>query len=117
MIYPTFTTTDGMSYSITHGSISENKEKLGRFLGILPNEGNEIAQAIQNANARVITRRIIRGLTVSELHSESQKAKRCIFDEAIKKKLGDDSISSAVKPDKIPYSDDDELDLADLPED
>ena len=98
------------------GSYPENKEKLGRILGPLANEGNEMAQAILNSNARVITRRTIRRLTTAERHSESEKVKRSTFDAIIKERLGD-SIVAPEHPENIPYSDEDEPDLVDLPDD
>ena len=63
--------------------------KLGRVLGPIPNEGNEMAQAVLTSNGTVIPRRLLRKLLVSELHSESEKRKRQIFDDIIRKKLGD----------------------------
>ena len=97
-------------------SYPENKEKLGCILGPLANEGNEMAQAILNSNARVITRRTIRCLTTVERHSESEKVKRNTFDAIIKERLGD-SIVTPERPENIPYSDEDEPDLISLPDD
>ena len=98
------------------GSYPENKEKLGRILGPLDNEGNEMAQAILNSNARVITRRTIRRLTTAERHSESEKTKRGTFDAIIEQRLGD-SMKAPENPDNMPYSDDVEPDLIEIPDD
>ena len=99
------------------GSFPENKERLGRILGPIKNEGNEMAQAILNSNGKVISRRSIRRLKREERHSETEKLKRSTFDAIIKDKLGDSLKSPAVKPDNTPYSDDDEPDLLSLPDD
>ena len=91
--------------------------KLGRFLGPIPNEGNEMAQAVLTSNGTVIPRRSLRKLLVSELHSESEKRKRQIFDDIIGKKLGD-AITLPQKPlstDYIFYSDGFEPDPLNLP--
>ena len=52
-------------YFRDESSFPANKEKLGRILGPLPNEGNEMAQAILNSSGKVITRRSLRRLTVT----------------------------------------------------
>ena len=103
-------------YFRDESSFPANKEKLGRILGPLPNEGNEMAQAILNSSGKVITRRSLRRLTVTERHSDSERSKRRTFDESIKEKLGD-SVSSPSNPDNVPYSDEIESDLADIPND
>ena len=89
------------------GSFPENKEKLGRILGSCKNEGNEMSQSIVASSGCVITRRTARSLRTSELHSETEKRKRRIFDNIMLEKLGD----SVVKPttlnsrEYVPYSD------------
>ena len=84
------------------------KEQLGRVLGPLKNEGNEMSQAILKYNGRVVPRRTLRRLTVAELNSESELKKRTAFDEAIIKIHGD-SMSLPEHP-AIPDDDDsDEL--------
>ena len=50
-------------------SFPEDKVKLGRVLGPIPNEGNEMAQDVLTSNGTVIPRRLLRKLLVSELHS------------------------------------------------
>ena len=101
------------------GSFPENKEKLGRLLGPSKNEGNAMSQSVLVASGAVITRRTIRPLRNSEIHSETEKRKRKIFDDIILKKLGD-SMSKPTKPsppDHIPYSDGVDPDSVELPED
>ena len=101
------------------GSFPENKEKLGRLLGPTKNEGNAMSQSVLVASGSVITRRTIRSLRNSEIHSETEKRKRKIFDDIILKKLGD-SMSRPTKPnppDHIPYSDGVDPDSVELPED
>ena len=105
-------------YYRDHGSFPENKEKLGRVLGPLRNEGNEMAQAVVTSKATVVPRRTMRKLTSSELHNDSEKAKRKQIDEKIKARLGD-SMSFPPKlkaPDFIPYHDDVEPDPLHIPD-
>ena len=97
----------------------ENKEKLGRILGPVRNEGNEMAQSVLTSKGTVITRRTMRRLKTAELHSESEKKKRAVFDALIDKKLGN-SMAFPSKPDPksfIPYSDDSDGEPELLPED
>ena len=67
----------------------------------------------------MITCRTVRSLRILELHSETEKRKRRIFDDAILKNLGD----SVVKPtnsnarEHVPYSDGVDPDSVKLPED
>ena len=51
-------------------SFPESKWKLGRVLGPIKNEGNEMAQAILTSQATVVPRRTVRGLSRAELISE-----------------------------------------------
>ena len=97
----------------------ENKEKLGRTLVPCKNEGNVISQSIVVSSGHVITRRTFRSLRTSELHSETEKRKRRIFDDVILKKLGD----YVAKPtnsnarNHVPYSDGVDPDSVKLHED
>ena len=61
---------------------------LGRVLGPIKNEGNEMCQAVLKANGIVVPRRTLRPLTISEINSESEKMLRKEFDESISAKLG-----------------------------
>jgi len=92
------------------GSFPENKEKLGRVLGPIPNEGNEMAQAVLNSKGKGIPRRTIRKLHKTEIHSEGETRKRSIFDDLILQKLGDSIYmpEKPVAPNHVPYSDNDE---------
>ena len=65
------------------------REQLGRYLGPLKNEGNEMAQALLKSNGEVVPRRTVRRLTEHELISETEIAKRKKFDQSIKDSLGD----------------------------
>lgn len=107
-------------YYRDHGAFPNPREKLGRVLGPLRNEGNEMAQAVLTSKGTVIPRRTLRRLLVSELHSNSEKKKRSIFDDIIRSKLGD-SMKMPPKPDPneqyTPYSDDCEAELLNLPDD
>ena len=94
-------------YYRDHGSFPENKQKLGRVLGPIPNEGNEMAQGVLTSKGTIVPRRTIRKLNTSELHSETEKRKRQLFDDVIRKKLGD-AIQQPTRPlprDFVPYSD------------
>ena len=106
-------------YYRDHGNFPENKQKLGRVLGPMKNEGNEMAQGVLNSNGKIVPRRTIRKLSVSELHSESEKNKRRIFEELIRSKLGD-SMAFPPKPPSspyVPYSDGVEPNSLQLPDD
>jgi len=85
-----------MVYYRDPGSFPENREKLGRVLGPIANEGNEMAQAVLNAKGKVIPRQTIRKLLKNEIHSETEKRKRSLFDDLILKRLED----STHEPDK-----------------
>ena len=52
------------------GSFPKNKEKLRRMLRPYKNEVNEMSQSIVSSSGYVITRREVRSLRTSELHSE-----------------------------------------------
>ncbi len=108
------------AYYRDHGSFPMNKEKLCRVLGPSVNEGNQMAQNVLTSTGKVIPRRTLRKLKPDELHSESEKRKRRWFDEIIQQKLGD-SINfppsrDTVKKEFEPYSDDDDPDSVELPE-
>ena len=106
-------------YRDSDSSFPENKLKLGRVLGPIPNEGNEMAQAVLTSKGTIIPRRSLRKLLISELHAESEKRKRQLYDDVIRKKLGD-SITLPKKPlstEYIPYSDGVEPDPLHLPSD
>ncbi len=107
-------------YYRDHGLFPQNKEKLGRVLGPIKNEGNEMAQAVLTSKGTVVPRRTMRRLTTGELNSESEKRKREIFDDVIRSKLGDSMNFPPQRKDvkdHIPYSDDDDPDPLDLPDD
>ena len=105
-------------YYRDQGSFPQNKEQLGRVLGPIRNEGNEMAQAVVTRKATVVPRRTMRKLTSFELHDESEKDKRNKIDFKIKATLGD-SMSFPPKSkaaDFIPYHDEDEPDPLQLPD-
>ena len=76
-------------YYRDHGVFPINKEKLGRVLGPLKNEGNEMAQAILTSKGKIIPRRTLRRLRPDEITSPSEITKRTLFDDLIRIKLGD----------------------------
>ena len=63
------------------GIFPENKEKLGRVLGPLKNEGNEMAQAVLTSKGTIIPRQTLCKLRLEEIHSESEKHKRELFNK------------------------------------
>ena len=90
-----------------------NKEVLGRVLGPAKGEGNEMAQWVLKANGRVVPRRTLRPLQVSEIHSPVEIGKRKVFDNLIKEKWGDSITPPVVleeeeEKDFIEHEDDDE---------
>lgn len=95
-------------YFRDHGVFPINKEKLGKVLGPLKNEGNEMAQAVLNYKGKVIPRRSIRRLRVEELNSPVEIEKRRLFDEMVRAKLGDASTfppSGETEDEVVPYAD------------
>ena len=97
---------------------------LGRVLGPMKNEGNEMVQAVLKANGRIVPRRTLRPLTVDELHSTVEENKRKEFDKQIREKLGDSiTVIPMVKPEADPdplaefQVDDDEVEPPIIPED
>ena len=107
-------------YYRDHGSFPENKEKLGRVLGPVPNEGNEMSQAVLTSKGTVIPRRTLRKLRKEEIHSESEKRKRALFNDIIAMKLGDSMTKATALPppsEHVPYSDGVEPESVKLPED
>ena len=67
------------------------KEELGRCLGPCRNEGNEMCQAILQANGQIVPRRTLRRLTAHEraASNEVESKKRGIFDGLIRERYGD----------------------------
>jgi hypothetical protein len=104
------------------GSFPQNKERLGRVLGPMKNEGNEMAQAILTSKGTVVPRRTLRPLTTAELVSEVEKKKRSIFDSIIKEKHGDSTVQPTKPPPDgfVTYADDelpDPMTVDDIEED
>ena len=89
------------------------------MLGPCKNEGNEMSQSIVASRCCVITRRTVRSLRTSELHSETEKRKRRIFDDIMLEKLGDSVVKSANANarEHVPFSDGVDPDSVKLPED
>ena len=80
------------------------KRLLGRVLGPMKNQGNEMTQAVLNIKGQIIPRRTCAPLTTDEIHSPSEQAKRRKFDEEIARILGD-SITLPPKPPPIETDD------------
>ena len=57
-----------------------------------------MSQSILFSNVNAVTRRIVLSLRMSELHSETEKKKRRIFDDVILQNLGY-SVAKPAKPD------------------
>ena len=58
-------------YYRDHGSFPENKEKLGRVLGPIHNEGDAMTQVVITSKALVVNRPTLCKLTSSKLHNDS----------------------------------------------
>lgn len=97
-----------MYYNDPTNSYPHNKMHLGRALGPIKNEGNEMAQAILTVKGMVVPQWTVHCLTKAEEMSESEKQKHAEFDQIITSKLGN-SIVLPEKPDAeskyIPYED------------
>lgn len=65
------------------------RETLGRCLGAAVNAGNEMCMWVLKENGSIVPRRTLRRLTPEEVRSDSEKARRLKFDEAIRNKFGD----------------------------
>ena len=76
-------------YYRDHGTFPINKEKLGKALGPIKNEGNEMAQAILAHTGSVVPRRTVRRLRRDEITSPIELEKQKAFNDAIKSRLGD----------------------------
>ena len=75
------------------------KEVLGRVLGPSRNVGNEMTQWVLQANDKVVCRRTLRKLKIDELNNnEVEEYKRRIFDDCIRKTLGD---SMTLPPEEV----------------
>ena len=98
-------------YFRDEGPFPKNRESLGRVMGPILNEGNEMAQGVMNSKGVVMPRRSIRRLTRDEIHSDVEKRKRQTFDELIRKNFGD---SAFFPPEPLP---DDFVGYADHEED
>ena len=70
------------------GSFPASQEILGRVLGPAKGAGNEMAQWILKANGSVVPRRTVRPLTTAESNSETEKARRRVFDGLIERRWG-----------------------------
>ena len=105
-------------YYRDHGRFPENKDKLGRVLGPLRNEVNEMAQSVVTSKATVLHRHTMRKITSSELLDDSEKENRTKIDECVRTKLGDSMLflSKTKAKDSILYYDEVEPDLLHIPD-
>ena len=85
----------------SHVQFPFQKRNLGRVLGPLQNEGNEMTQAVLTITGKVVPRRTCAPLTISEINSPSEKDKRNKFDNAILKLFGDSMTVPDIKPKPI----------------
>jgi hypothetical protein len=85
-----------------------NREVLGRVLGPARGAGNEMAQWVLKPNGNVVPRRTLRPLTVAEVNSTTEKAKREAFDRIIERRHG--TAMSPPKPSEEPSDDADDDD-------
>ena len=78
------------------------KKQLGRVLGPIKNEGNKMCQAVLKSNGKVVPRRTVRRLNVSERHSEVEKKYRDEFDKKIHKLYGTSMVEVDTEVDPTP---------------
>ena len=90
------------------------QKKLGRALGPLRNEGNEMAQAILTSNGKVIPRCMLRRLRNDKLTNPVEIEKRKRFDLVIRHKLGDSAVFPSTKSHELNYGPDTNGNLCDL---
>jgi len=64
------------------------KEVLGKYLGPVKNEGNEMTMWVLKANGNVVPRTGLCKLPPAEEHEPVENDKRRTFDEAVQVKLG-----------------------------
>ena len=84
---------------------------LGRCIGPVNNEGNEMTQWFLKQNGQIVPRRTMRRLTPEEWAQGIEIKKRSEFNDAIKARYGD----SFSLPDKTLKNTQDEDDTGDLP--
>ena len=86
-------------------------------LGPFKNVGNEMSLSIVASSGCIITRRTVRLLRTSELHSENEKSGRRIFDNIMLEKLGDYVAKPTNSNDHehVPYSEGVDVDSVKLP--
>ena len=78
-----------------------------------------MAQGVLTSKGTFVPHQTICKLRISELHSETEKRKRQIFDDIIKTKLGDSMLfpPKSIPSNNVPYSDDCEPNSLQLPDD
>ena len=65
-----------------------NQEVLGRVLGPAQGEGNELSQWVLKSNGYMVPCRTVPALQLAEVHSDTEKRKRDIFDALIERRWG-----------------------------
>ena len=65
-----------------------NQDVLGRVFGPARGEGNELSQWVLKSNGNVVPCRTILALQLAEIHSDTEKRKRDIFDDLIERRWG-----------------------------
>ena len=99
-------------YYRDYANFPNNKEKL-ELLGPAKNEGNEMAQYVLTAKGTVVTRRLLRKLTIAEMNSSVEAKKQELFNDVIHSRLGDSMKSPKLKAGEVleSYSDGEEEQL------
>ena len=70
------------------GPFPYNQEVLGRVLGPARGEGNELSQWVLKSNGNVVPRQTVQALQLAEIHSDTEKCKRDVFDALIERRWG-----------------------------
>ena len=86
-----------------------NQEALGPVLGPARGEGNELSQWVLKSNGNVVPWWTVWALQLAELHSDTEKRKRDIFDALIERRWGS-PMSTPNKDDADITTDTDEVD-------
>ena len=78
-----------------------NQEVLGHVLGPARGEDNELSQWVLKSNGNVVPRRTVQVLQLDEIHSDTEKRTRDVFDALIERRWG--------SPMSTPKTDDTEM--------
>ena len=99
--YVSFGGISGATSATTRPPFPTTKKCLVVFLVPSGGEGNELSQWVLKSNGNVVPRRTVRALQLDEIHSDTEKRKRDVFDALIERRWG--------SPMRAPNTDDTEM--------